>query len=661
MVIPLVHDAPVTRRPILTTVLPLCLQCLACLACLMPGACFDPAIPADAAIACRSDDDCRDPLRCLAERCRRAPATAPAIDRIVLDEDGLGRVVVSEALNLVRPPANGAVAIFADAIEYRPAADFAGPDAFDVSGDDSIVTTVNVEVRPVNDAPTVTLLVERAGLLGDVAPGPLLVAEDGIGAFVVSAVDVEEGRLPPASYTVTLINTDSPGGPSPCPFTLARTIEHAFVVQARTDCEVASGELTVSVVDGAGATVVARVDVVIEPGNDTPRGQGGTYACQDGSEPQPGCRGPVLVTASATDVDDDDTALCIRWAFEGDQAPCRPLDEAVAFSAPAGEVGAFSVDYRVCDDDGACAASAVAVIVAAGERDCAAILARDPGASDGVFTIDPELDGSAIEVFCDMSTAGGGWTLVLKVDGTQPTFTYAASLWSSPTLLNAASVTPLREEAKLASFTSVPVDEVLVRFARAPLGYDGASIVVEGRRTIDGEVSRPLQASSLQSLLTRAIPIGEKAALLLTTDLPMWRTALPAVGMECGCRRLVVNFSGGGSFEGLRFGFITDDSNINGSDGDGVCGGPDAFVGVGGDRCFGNNRCSAGNNNARNGARDSCGLGTNDTWNPSFAWMLVRRSDFTDLPPINACADATVAGRWRLVAGTAVECSLLAP
>ncbi len=90
---------------------------------------------------------------------------------------------------------------------------------------------------------------------------------------------------------------------------------------------------------------------------------------------------------------------------------------------------------------------------------CKDVLAKDKGAKDGIYWLDPDGPGGAggkYQVWCDMTTAGGGWVLVMQVQaGHTTTFGYGSSHWTSNT--TTASVPPQAlssVNAKYATFNS---------------------------------------------------------------------------------------------------------------------------------------------------------------------------------------------------------------
>jgi hypothetical protein len=58
--------------------------------------------------------------------------------------------------------------------------------------------------------------------------------------------------------------------------------------------------------------------------------------------------------------------------------------------------------------------------VVTSQRSCAEILAARPGSPSGVYVIDPDGAGAepSLSVYCDMTTMGGGWTLVFAPNNT---------------------------------------------------------------------------------------------------------------------------------------------------------------------------------------------------------------------------------------------------
>ncbi|MCO4773092.1 MAG: proprotein convertase P-domain-containing protein, partial [Deltaproteobacteria bacterium] len=90
---------------------------------------------------------------------------------------------------------------------------------------------------------------------------------------------------------------------------------------------------------------------------------------------------------------------------------------------------------------------------------CDDVLLSDATAPDGAYWLDPD-GGGAYEAWCDMTTDGGGWTLILKAAG-DSTFGYTDALWENTTLLNEDSLDDdASQNAKYESFVDVPALEV---------------------------------------------------------------------------------------------------------------------------------------------------------------------------------------------------------
>jgi hypothetical protein len=69
-------------------------------------------------------------------------------------------------------------------------------------------------------------------------------------------------------------------------------------------------------------------------------------------------------------------------------------------------------------------------------KSCLEIKRKYKKSKDNVYWLRPSLKGGAFVAYCDMKTAGGGWTLVMSIDGRKKTFVYDSPYWTNRKRLN---------------------------------------------------------------------------------------------------------------------------------------------------------------------------------------------------------------------------------
>jgi hypothetical protein len=198
---------------------------------------------------------------------------------------------------------------------------------------------------------------------------------------------------------------------------------------------------------------------------------------------------------------------------------------------------------------------------------CAALLALHPTTTSGVQEL--LAGGASSMAYCDMSTDGGGWTLVLKVDGRTQTLGYDAPLWIDNATLNPTSTdVNARVNAKFAAFSNVAFTEVLIGMEQ-PIAASGPLTL----RTL--KITKPV-ASVGTSL--RALLAGANDQLVSATR-ANWLTLLPSASLQPECNKGGFNVIGSdptriNDHARMRIGFIANQETD--------CDTPDSRLGVGG-------------------------------------------------------------------------------
>lgn len=273
-----------------------------------------------------------------------------------------------------------------------------------------------------------------------------------------------------------------------------------------------------------------------------------------------------------------------------------------------------------CNASTDCAGSLCVTKLCTYAPSCNALYTAVPTTPSGAYMIQPAGQNTAFSVYCDMVDNGGGWTLALKIDGTQAdhaqqSFSYDSALWTNTTTLNDTTADLSVMDAKFASFSTVPFTQVM-------------GVMTAGNATPNPPFAATNTITftpagtwaSLQSLMQQPV----NTVVLYGPNAPanyvaQWTNlTVPAATPQVYCNWIGVNMESGncGGFSPsavgrVRIGLLTNQEND--------CCSPDSWVGFGGEYTapycypttpwYGPSAGSAGGNAACSGGGDVQNMG----------------------------------------------------
>jgi Fibrinogen beta and gamma chains, C-terminal globular domain len=197
---------------------------------------------------------------------------------------------------------------------------------------------------------------------------------------------------------------------------------------------------------------------------------------------------------------------------------------------------------------------------------CQALHTSDPSQKSGVYMLDPGGGVTPFNAYCEMSQSGGGWTLVLKINGTLQTFQYYAGAWEDTNAYQPSFPDFDGNEAKLPSFWTIPFTDLLVAMNDGGASDGGAS---DAGATTWLMLTPTSGGTSLQAVLSGESYVSTSAGRSAWEALITSPT--PSLQQYCNQEGLDVTV---GSNVKVRIGLVANDTND--------CGSPDSFIGLGG-------------------------------------------------------------------------------